>query len=198
MNYSAYVTLVPMKDLVTSTQRGLSTPYLRNGTEAILLVKAKDITSDGDLLAETVDTEHVRRTPAFERARLKPGDVLVTVAGSRFRAAVVTDAAADLIASNSLIALSLDRSRVLPEFAAWYLNSSRGQADIQRWASGAGMMSLNTASLLEVAIPLPTLEEQQRLVDLLRLVRSYRTILEEETELLKKIMDSLMEDVIRA
>jgi type I restriction enzyme S subunit len=186
-----------MKDLVTATRRGLSTPYLRNGTDVIRLVKAKDITTDGDLSIETVDSEHARRTPAFDRARLKPGDVLVTVAGSRFRAAVVNEAASDLIASNSLIALSFDRSRILPEFAAWYLNSSRGQADIQRWASGARMMSLNTASLLEVAIPVPPLEEQQRLVDLLRLVRSYREILDHETALLNRITDSLMEDVIR-
>ena len=186
-----------MKNLVTSTRRGLSTPYLRDGTEPILLVKAKDITVDGELSVETVDTECVKRTPAFDRARLKPGDVLITVAGSKFRAAVVHEAAADLIASNSLIALSFDRSRVLTEYAAWYLNSSRGQADIQRWASGAGMMSLNTASLLEVGIPLPSLEEQQRLVDLLRLIRSYREILEEEATLLDRIMDSLMEDVIR-
>ena len=197
MKPAASVSCIPLKDLVTSTRRGLSTPYLRDGNESILLVKAKDITIDGNLSAETVDTERVRRTPAFDRARLTPGDLLVTVAGSRFRAAVVHEAAADLIASNSLIALSFDESRILPEFAAWYLNSSRGQADIQRWASGAGMMSLNTASLLEVTIPLPSLEEQERLVDLLRLVRSYRGILEEETALLNKIMDSLMEDVIR-
>lgn len=197
MTQAASVLFIPMKDLVTSTRRGLSTPYLRDGTESILLVKAKDITIDGDLLVETVDTEQVRRTPAFDRARLNPGDLLVTVAGSRFRAAVVHEAAADLIASNSLIALSFDRSRVLPEFAAWYLNSSRGQNDIQRWASGAGMMSLNTASLLEVSIPVPTLEEQQQLVDLLRLFRSYREILEYETELLNRIVDSLLEDVIR-
>ena len=41
------------------------------------------------------------------------------------------------------------------------------------------------------------LEEQQRLVDLLRLVRSYREILEQETALLNRIKNSLMEDVIR-
>jgi type I restriction enzyme S subunit len=197
MKTSTSITLTPLKELVRSTQRGLSTPYLKNGTEPILLVKAKDITTDGDLSAETVDTEYVKRKSAFDRARLRPGDVLVTVAGSRFRAAVVPKDATDLIASNSLIALSFDQTRILPEFAVWYLNSSPGQADLQRWASGATMMSLNTTSLLEVAIPLPTLEEQQRLVELFRLVRTYREILDEETTLLNRLVDALMKDVNR-
>ncbi|MEN6519235.1 MAG: hypothetical protein ABFC38_13855 [Methanospirillum sp.] len=186
-----------MKDLVTSTRRGLSTPYLRNGTESILLVKAKDITIDGRLLIETVDKEQVRRTAALDRARLTLGDVLVTVAGSRFRATVVHEVAEDLVASNSLIALSFDRSRVLPEFAARYLNSSRGQADIQRWASGAVMQSINTAALLAVTIPVPSMEKQQHFVNLLQVIGSYQEVLKREAALLEKITDSLVEDVNR-
>ncbi|HIH02992.1 MAG TPA: hypothetical protein HA263_03765 [Methanoregulaceae archaeon] len=186
-----------MKDLVTSTRRGLSTPYLRNGTESIRLVKAKDIASDGMLLIDTVDKEQVRRTAALDRARLTSGDVLVTVAGSRFRATVVHEVAEDLVASNSLIALSFDRTQVLPEFAAWYLNSSRGQADIQRWASGAVMQSINTAALLAVTIPVPSMEKQQHLVNLLQVIGSYQEVLKREAALLEKITDSLVEDVNR-
>jgi len=197
MTQAAPGSFIPMKDLVTSTRRGLSTPYLRNGTESIRLVKAKDIASDGMLLIDTVDKEQVRRTAALDRARLTSGDVLVTVAGSRFRATVVHEVAEDLVASNSLIALSFDRTQVLPEFAAWYLNSSRGQADIQRWASGAVMQSINTAALLAVTIPVPSMEKQQHLVNLLQVIGSYQEVLKREAALLEKITDSLVEDVNR-
>lgn len=190
--------LTPIRDLVISTRRGLSSPYLKDGTEPIRLVKAKDITSDGRLSMDTIDTERVKRTPAFDKALIKPGDLLVTVAGTKFRSAVVREEAEDLIASNSLIALSFDRTKILPEFAVMYLNSSRGQADIQRWASGAVMMSLNTATLLEVTIPVPPIDKQQQLVDLLHVVRGYRAILELETALLNQITDSLMEEVMRS
>ena len=189
---------IPMKDLVISTRRGLSSSYLRDGTNPIRLVKAKDITRDGNLSTETIDTERVRRTPAFEKARIKPRDLLITVTGTKFRSTVVHEQVEDLFISNSLIALSFDRTRIMPEFAAWYLNSPRGQADIQRRASGTVTMSLNTATLLEVAIPVPPMVEQQRLVDLLCVVKSYQAILERETALLNRITDSLTGDVTRS
>ena len=193
MEYLETISLTAMRDLITSTRRGLSSSYLNGGTEQVRLIKAKDITSEGSLALKDIDTECVKRTPAFEKARIKRGDVLVTVTGARFRAAVVLDEAEDLLISNSLIALSLDQTKIIPEFAAWYLNSQRGQMDLQKRASGAIIMSLNTALLLEVMIPVPTMEQQRQFVDLLRIVDEYRTILEQEAALLNKITESVMD-----
>lgn len=193
MEYLETISLTAMRDLITSTRRGLSSSYLNGGTEHVRLIKAKDISSEGSLALKDIDTECVKRTPAFEKARIKRGDVLVTVTGARFRAAVVLDEAEDLLISNSLIALSFDQAMILPEFAAWYLNSQRGQMDLQKWSSGAVIMSLNTASLLEVMIPVPTMEQQRQFVDLLCIVDEYRTILEQEAALLNKITESVMD-----
>lgn len=193
MEFTEIASLTAMRDLITSTRRGLSSSYLNDGTEQVRLIKAKDITSEGSLALKDIDTECVKRTPAFEKARIRRGDVLVTVTGARFRAAVVLNEADDLLISNSLIALSLDQTKILPEFTAWYLNSQRGQMDLQKRASGAIIMSLNTALLLEVMIPVPTMEQQQQFVDLLRIVDEYRTILEQEAALLNKITESVMD-----
>lgn len=193
MEFTEIASLTAMRDLITSTRRGLSSSYLNGGTEQVRLIKAKDISSEGSLALKDIDTECVKRTPAFDKARIRCGDVLVTVTGARFRAAVVLDEAEDLLISNSLIALSFDQARILPEFAAWYLNSQRGQMDLQKWSSGAVIMSLNTASLLEVMIPVPTMEQQRQFVDLLSIVDEYRTILEQEAALLNKITESVMD-----
>ena len=193
MEYLETISLTAMRDLITSTRRGLSSSYLNGGTEQVRLIKAKDITSEGSLALKDIDTECVKRTPAFDKAQIRRGDVLVTVTGARFRAAVVLDEAEDLLISNSLIALSFDQAMIFPEFAAWYLNSQRGQMDLQKWSSGAVIMSLNTASLLEVMIPVPTMEQQRQFVDLLHVVDEYRTILGQEAALLNKITESVMD-----
>lgn len=66
-----------------------------------------------------------------------------------------------------LFLLRTDRRRLEPQFLYFYLRSGRGQAELMSDFRGAAQGGISREIGSKVRIPLPTLGEQQRIVDLL-------------------------------
>ncbi len=65
-----------------------------------------------------------------------------------------------------LIRIRLDQSRVLPQFAAYFLNSSRGREEIRsRRRTSAGQFNINSENLKTISFPLPPISEQRSLLE---------------------------------
>ncbi len=73
----------------------------------------------------------------------------------------------DGICSTDIWALRAS-SEVLPEFALYYLRSPAVHVRVSQLATGANLPRLPADSFDRIPIPLPTLPEQQRIVDVLR------------------------------
>lgn len=121
--------------------------------------------------------------------RVKIGDVVVSVKGTSYKAAVVGEEHENSILSPNVIGLRLKSPDVDPEYIATYLNCPEGQVQLKKLARGVGLPSINFAALKSVSIPVVPVEVQQSLTKYLSLVRMYydhlaleRTIMEEIEE----------------
>lgn len=198
MNVIPYVP-TSLGDVTTSVNRGLSSSYLKDGEIPVRVIKAKDITDDGILIVETIDQETVRSIRDINKAKVRKGDVLITLKGTNFKAAVVKDDIDNLVISANIIAITLDHIRVLPEIVAFYLNSTTGQQELQKRAGGSVVQTLNRNFLMEVPIPIPPMPIQEKLCAYLRSVQKYLIILEKERETINKLTNvvarQIMEEV---
>ena len=175
-----------MGDLTDSVNRGLSSSYLKDDGIPVRLIKAKDIGDDGLLDVESIDHEWVKSPRDIDKARVRKGDVIVTLKGTNFKAAIVTDDIANLVISANLIALRPNH-RILPEVLVFYLNSSEGQQELQKRAGGSGIQSLNQNFLMEVPVPVIPMELQEKLSAYLKGVQIHLRNLDRERMMIKTL-----------
>lgn len=97
---------------------------------------------------------------------LREGDVLVVQSGHIGTAAVVPEAAAG---SNchALIINRFNRNKANPYFVSQYINSEIGQARLRGLEVGSSMLHINTSELGRFVLPLPPIDEQRRLAEIL-------------------------------
>lgn len=117
-----------------------------------------------------------RVTPKGDVARyqLQPGDVLFVSRGTTNIAIPLNEDSLqpypedwdDLIAAYTFFVLRPDRSRVLPEYLAWFINQPPAQAFLLRQSRGSLVKLLPKGVFEELEIPVPSLTLQQKVVEL--------------------------------
>jgi type I restriction enzyme, S subunit len=97
---------------------------------------------------------------------LESGDVLIVQTGDIGQVTVVTDAFAG---SNchALIVVAPKRREVKGEWLSWCLNSAYGRHSLLSIQTGALHPHLNCGNVRGIMVPLPPLEEQARIVDVI-------------------------------
>ena len=67
-----------------------------------------------------------------------------------------------------LIRVRLDQDRIRPHFLAYFLNSTHGRTELdKRRRTSAGQFNINSENLRNIEVPLPPVEVQDRVVELL-------------------------------
>jgi len=183
-----------LRELVTDIKRGLSSYYLQNSGENVSLINIRDV-SNGTIHAETVGRVKIKETPALKKTRIAPGDIILTVKGSAFKAAVAGPDTQDFVISSNLIAFTLNDD-VLPELVVAYLNSPEGQGQLLSRASGIAQRFINEKILLEVPIPVSPKGKQKQLAAYLMLTKEHDSLIARERELRKQITDSIIQNIM--
>lgn len=178
-----------LQDIATIRKKGLSSYYLQGNDLKVPMINIKDI-QEGKINPKTVDYVSVRKTDILDKSRVLTGDVVISIRGSSFKVAVVDDSSSNFVISSNLIALTLS-NEIIPGFLAAYFESSEGQNKLQSLAVGATIKGLSLRSLLEIEIPIPSLEVQKNLSQYLSLLNEYTQISKEELELRYKIKDAV-------
>lgn len=110
-----------------------------------------------------ISPEHYRR---ISNGKFKKGDFLFCLRGSLGKYAYVEREIEGAIAS-SLIIVRPDIARLDPRFLYVFFGSDLCSEQIDRFKNGAAQPNLSAASLKQFSIPLPSLEEQKRLAEIL-------------------------------
>jgi type I restriction enzyme S subunit len=100
----------------------------------------------------------------LESCAIKPGDLLLSLVGTAGKVLVLPDDAAPGIINPRLLKLSLNSSFISPSYAAYVLQSSWAAQFFKAQAHGGTMEILNLGIVKALAVPLPPLAEQQRIV----------------------------------
>jgi type I restriction enzyme, S subunit len=160
---------VPLRAVTTEAQSGPfgsqlhSDEYVERG---IPVINPSNIV-EGRLFPDwtvTVDEETAGR---LSRHRLEPGDLVFARRGELGRAAVVTEEAEGWLCGTGSLRVRLRAGALDPRFAGYLLQSAATRSYFEMTAVGTTMDNLNTAIVVGLPIPLPAMEDQMRVSDLL-------------------------------
>lgn len=151
-------------------------------------------------MLDVSDLKHIdlTRTEA-QKYLLQEGDVLVNRTNSLElvgKSAVFSKRPGDWIYASYLIRLRFDQSHVLPEYVNAVINSRIGREYVLRTARRAiGMVNINAQEIRRMPLPLPSISQQQNLIDKMREVAP---LVDDLTEHLKnRENESLRESILR-
>lgn len=103
---------------------------------------------------------------ALKRSSIEPGDVLISIAGTIGRAAVVPDDAPQMNC-NQAVAIVRTQSRLYNRYLLHWLGSADAIEQISRSSVTGVITNLSLSQIARLTIPLPSLSEQKRLAAVL-------------------------------
>jgi type I restriction enzyme S subunit len=104
------------------------------------------------------------------RFELKPGDIIMSCSGSLGRVAIVPDGIKRGIINQALLKLT-PKKNISVQFIKHWLRSPKFQKIIFDFSGGAAIPNVPSAKILkEILIPLPSLKEQEKIVNDIELV----------------------------
>lgn len=101
------------------------------------------------------------------KSQLKAGDVLVVQSGHIGTAARVPEEFGEANC-HALIIVDLRRDKVVPDYLVEHLNSPIGRARMRGLHVGSSILHINTSELAKYRLPLPSLDEQRKIAEILR------------------------------
>jgi restriction endonuclease S subunit len=156
----------------------------------VMVLQVRDVTVNGSpewprLLRKELPKS---RPPEY----LRKGDVLITTRGRRNDALALPSPPGEAVAATNLFVIRiLDCARLLPGFLAWQINQKPAQDFLMAAATGSHILNLTRPALEALPIALPSLEQQQRLVDLANSIAQEQTLLTRLIENRQQQMDAL-------
>jgi type I restriction enzyme, S subunit len=174
---------------VTSGSRGWAEHYVPEGARFIrsLDVRLNDISDKDAVFVNPPNNAEADRT------RVKPGDVLLTITGSRIgRVAPVPERLNGAFISQHVAILRL-KAGLLPEFLSMFLSlDSGGQRQIASAQYGQTKPGLNLEQIREMRVPVPDVCHQQRFLELAKRVEHLRAVQQEALRQAEHFFGSLL------
>ena len=124
---------------------------------------------------------------------LTAGDLLLASKGNNNICVIIPEIEQKCVASPSFLVIRLhDKSAILPEFVAWYLNLPTIQNTLAAQARGTSIMSISKATLGELEIPIPSIERQKKYIELSKLQKRERELYKAIAEKRKQLLEYKM------
>ncbi|MDE0029123.1 MAG: restriction endonuclease subunit S [Deltaproteobacteria bacterium] len=129
----------------------------------------------------------------FQRYRVFPGDVIITIMGTTGRVCVTPDDLPECMSTKHLCVLTLDRSRVEP-FFVWgaLLFDERVRAQTRIQAQGQVMEGWNLSIVKRLRLYVPPLNAQRSFSRLVARIWAMETFLQTQTEKTSALSESLL------
>jgi type I restriction enzyme S subunit len=130
------------------------------------------------------------------RAELKEGDVLTVQTGAGNGDTCVVPKSFVGANCHALIITRLKHNVLNPYFFSEYMNSDAGKNRVNVIATGGAHPHLNTTDLRRELVPVPPIEEQNRIVETLLSIQKKFEILEKKNDTNKNTKKALMQDLL--
>jgi len=164
---------------------GRRTTYL-DGGYSLPALSVKDIVGDR-LVADQAESLSFDHPAEADRYAARQGDVLVSARGTRLKVAVVPPELDRAVVTATLIGIR-PADLVLPEVIAAFLRSPQGnKALLARARSSTQQVALAASDVATVEIPVPPMDEQHRIAELVRQADQYRAYAEDASRLRDEI-----------
>ena len=136
----------------------------------IRAIQLGDTTSDGELGTKEIGTYHFNEVA--ERYWARPGDVVFRSRGENNLAVLLDERLSEpAVAVMPLVILRPNKSMMVAEYLAWFINQPEAQHYFDLCARGTGIKMIPISSLSSLEIPLPPLERQRAIAETSSLAR---------------------------
>lgn len=106
----------------------------------------------------------------IEKHLLKNGDLIIASKGFSNFAFMYNESIGPAVASSMFLVLKdIQTNLILPEFLEWFLNLPQTCGYFQNNAKGTGLPSIGKTVLEDLKIPLPNLEKQKLILEIVKL-----------------------------
>ena len=160
---------VTLGDIASNIQTGPfgsqlhQSDYSEEGTPVVM---PKDLVNGhiSELSIARVSEDHVNR---LSRHKIEVGDILYSRRGDVGRCAFATNLERGWLCGTGCLRVTIDSSKAVPKFVFYQLQKAETVGWVEKHAVGATMLNLNTSILSSIPIEMPSIEEQQIIVDML-------------------------------
>lgn len=119
---------------------------------------------DGRIAPDPSISVSADKARELARHRFDTGDIVLGRKGEVDKAALVAETDAGFICGSDSMLLR-PSSETDPAYLWWFLQSPSAHNQLERWSVGSTVAGLNQTTISKVLLPLPSLQEQQRIVD---------------------------------
>ncbi|MGJ5629430.1 restriction endonuclease subunit S [Nostoc sp. CALU 1950] len=160
---------IALKDIVTELYRYPSFYGMEHLDSGIPVIRGEHIMDDGKLSQEWSDYWFIDPNidSQYPKTKLIEGDLVFSVRGTIGKIGLVESTHVNANISPNLIRISPNRELIVSEYFWFFLRSSIGQQAIRNITSSTTISSIQASTLKRVLIPLPSLSEQRRIVEIL-------------------------------
>lgn len=163
--------------------------------EGIPLVRGGDFASGWRPLDEYRRVApHIERR--FARARLRPGDIVITIKGDVGSCAIVPDFLDGANISQTNARLAIDQNKADPAFVLLFLRSAEGRRQVAAATKVGVQPSLIFQDILDFELPVPPIEVQRRIAAIQSTWDSTLDRLSRQIDRKEKLLSSIRERLI--
>ncbi len=136
-------------------------------------------------------------TENIEKHFLTKGDILIVAKGATFLSAVYDGSYSPAVASTVFLVICIhDKKRISPQFVSWYLNQNSTQNYLLSLSRGTSIPSINKKMLMEIDIPVPSIEKQKLIIELMSLQRKDKSLRHKIDELKEIQMNNIITNAL--
>lgn len=189
-------TLSEYSELITNGFVGTATPYYTTAENGIKYLQGMNVRRNKiDIKGLTYITKEFHNKQL--KTQLKEGDILTVQSGHIGETAVVSY---ELEGANchAVIITRLDKTKWNPHFVCYFINSPLGQVKSKGITVGTTVAHINTSELQKYFVPMPSLIEQDTIVDRLKLIESSLNKVKTEIASSKALQKSLINQIFQS
>ena len=110
----------------------------------------------------------LEKAKKLERFSIEPDDLIISCSGTVGKVSVILDNDPKGIINQALLVLRLNKNLIIPKYMKYYLESPIGYRSITANTNKSAQVNIASRDAIEkIMIPVPSLEEQKRIVDIL-------------------------------
>ncbi len=188
-----------LKDLVNVSRSGVVLNRLKKSKEplegyAYRYITVKSLKGDGKI--DFKELEETKVEESVNPRYLTEYNDIVMRSSEPFSASVIEQNAENLIVTSNLYVLKEISEKVLPEYLCIYLNSKQAMRQLVRHVSQSTISTISIKTIAELDVIIPTIETQQRIIDISNTAHKEIELLEELLNAKQVLSNSVIESLI--
>lgn len=133
----------------------------------INFVKIESLTETGEFIPNKFQFISEECNQKLKRSMLEKNDILFSIAGALGRVAIVTDEILPANTNQALAIIRISCTKVYLKYATYALKSNYVFEQFQKQKQGVAQLNLSLRNIGDIEIPLPPLDIQQKIADIL-------------------------------